>query len=161
MSRGRVRRPDSYRKARLVTTIPRLFLTALVPLALASAPATASPTPASSAVDSPSVAYKNIDKECSSYVMDGQEQKQCQADFTVVVTDIKKNFKIVVTARDPRHDTTSTIGRFTSAGASAKKRFRDVVVSYGPTDDQIRMRFRVIVRNAAGEKVFASKPRTF
>lgn len=144
-----------------MTTLRRLLLSALVPLAMASAPATTSSASARNAVESPSVAYQNIDKECSSYVMDGQEQKQCQADFTVVVTHIKKNFKIVVTARDPRHDTTSTIGRFTSDGASAKKRFRNVVVSYGPSNDQIKLRFRVIVRNAAGEKVFASKPRTF
>ena len=146
-----------------MTTIPRLLQGALAALALASAPAlsaTASPALATSAADSPSVAYKNVVKECSSYEMDGQKQKQCRADFTVAVTDIKKNYKVVVTARDPQHDMTTKVGRFTSEGASAKKRFRDVVISYGVPDDQIRIQFRVIVKNAAGEKVFATKRRT-
>ena len=147
-----------------MSTLSRLFLGILVTLALASAhgvAATASPTHGENAADNIAVSYKRVVKECSTYVMDGQEQKQCKAAFTVSVTGIKKGYKVVVTAKDPQYDMTTTIGKFTSDGSSASKRFRDVVTSYGDPDDQIKMRFRAIVKNAAGEKVFASRPHTF
>lgn len=141
-----------------MTTLPRLLLGALVTLALSSAPALAeSASPARA--DNPSVAYKRIVKECSTYTMDGQKQKQCRADFTTAVTGIKKDYKIAVLVQDPGSDTTYAVGTFTSKGARASKRLRDAVVSYGVPDDQTRLRFHVVVRNADGEKVWPSQRR--
>lgn len=146
-----------------MANLARLLIAGFIAGALTStsgAPATASGPLTARAADAPSISYKNVDRECTTYTMDGQEQQQCRADFTLAVTNIKKGYKVVLTSRDPQYDMTTTVGTFTSEGISARKRFREVVISYGVPDDQIKMRFRVIVKNAAGRKVFASVPRT-
>ena len=138
-----------------------LVVATLLGLGLSGPSSAVASTPTAVAADPPSVAYKKITKQCSSLTVDGQKQQQCQVDFTVAVTNVRKGYRVIVLSTDRRHSSTSVVGRFPVNGKQASRRFTDVVSSYGEAQRPERLAFRVKVKNAAGKNVLVTKPRVF
>lgn len=106
------------------------------------------------------VAFKEIEKECSTSSVDGQEQTQCRASFTVAASRVKPGYKIKVIQAKTGSLMKRTVGKFTATKSKASERFENEVCSFGATDSPTKVKFYALVKDADGKKVVKTKPQT-
>ena len=109
----------------------------------------------------PDVAYARIHKHCSTYEMDGVKQKQCIADFTVVVTGIDGGDEVSVVGVNRRHGIDDTVATVTATSTRARTRVTSAVVAFGRPAHLSVVRYHVEVVDASGDVVYTSQPHTF
>lgn len=114
------------------------------------------PTGAVAAEDT-EVTFTDKTKECSSYTVDGQPQQQCRVDVTVRAAGVKKGDVVTLLQFDDKNGITFEVGSFEAKRAKAKKRFTDLVCSFGPKGDLSKVRYQVTVADSEGNQLHKTK----
>lgn len=113
-----------------------------------------------SAAGATEITYTDKEKSCSSYTVDGQRQKQCRVDVTVRAAGVEKGDVVTLVLVDDKNGFTNDIGSFEAKRKKAKKRFKDVVCSFGPKGDLTKVPYYVTVTDPEGELVHKTKRTT-